>query len=477
MKSLLAFMKKEWMEQVRSGRLLILVIIFILLGIMNPAVAKLTPWLLEMMADSLEASGMTVTAVTVSAMDSWVQFFKNAPMGLIAFILLESSIFTKEYQSGTLVLALTKGLDRHKVVISKAIILTLLWTVCYWFCFTITFGYNTYFWDNSIAQNLFFSVICWWLFGSLVVALTVLFSTLSNSNTGVLAGTGCTVLVSYLIGLIPKAKEYLPTLLMDGNSLIYGTVEARSYVTAIYITVLLSLGFWKFSKFLQAVFSKSVNGFRICLTETVYGGDTMNERFYTLPPEKQQAIINAGYRVFSQNSYKNSPMSEIAAEAGISKSLLFHYFHNKKELYLFLWDKCAETTIEFLTRYGCYGQTELFESMERGMRAKMEIIRLYPDMGNFTIKAFYEKDAGISAAIQESYHRYFNLKADKTRLNLDPSQFIPGLDIPMMYREMYWASEGYLWEMVQQGNVDIEKMEKDFTKLLAFWKSIYLRKE
>ena len=204
------------------------------------------------------------------------------------------------------------------------------------------------------------------------------------------------------------------------------------------------LGFWKFSKFLQAVFSKSVNGFRICLTETVYGGDTMNERFYTLPPEKQQAIINAGYRVFSQNSYKNSPMSEIAAEAGISKSLLFHYFHNKKELYLFLWDKCAETTIEFLTRYGCYGQTELFESMERGMRAKMEIIRLYPDMGNFTIKAFYEKDAGISAAIQESYHRYFNLKADKTRLNLDPSQFIPGLDIPMMYREMYWASEGYL---------------------------------
>ena len=138
MKSLLAFMKKEWMEQVRSGRLLILVIIFILLGIMNPAVAKLTPWLIEMMADSLEASGMTVTAVTVSAMDSWVQFFKNAPMGLIAFILLESSIFTKEYQSGTLVLALTKGLDRHKVVISKAIILTLFWTVCYWFCFTIT---------------------------------------------------------------------------------------------------------------------------------------------------------------------------------------------------------------------------------------------------------------------------------------------------------------------------------------------------
>ncbi|MGN0430348.1 MAG: TetR/AcrR family transcriptional regulator [Acetatifactor sp.] len=203
----------------------------------------------------------------------------------------------------------------------------------------------------------------------------------------------------------------------------------------------------------------------------------MNERFFTLPAERQQLIINAGYRVFSQNSYKNSPMSEIADAAGISKSLLFHYFHNKKDLYLFLWDKCAKTTIEFLTKYQCYEQRGLFDSMERGMKAKMEIIRLYPDMGNFVIKAFYETDSDISAAIQESYHKYFHLKADKTRLNLDPAQFIPGLDIPMMYHDMYWASEGYLWEMVRRGNVNMDQMEADFKKLIDFWKSVYLRKE
>ncbi len=202
----------------------------------------------------------------------------------------------------------------------------------------------------------------------------------------------------------------------------------------------------------------------------------MNERFFSLPEERQQAIINAGYRVFSRNTYKNSPMSEIAQAAGISKSLLFHYFHNKKELYLFLWDKCAQITIELMTKYGCYSQSGLFESMERGMRAKMEIVRRYPDMASFTIKAFYEKDPEVNVAVQESYHRYFNLKADKARMNFDPEQFIPGLDIPMMYREMYWASEGYLWEMVQRGDVDMEQMERDFGRLIAFWKSVYLRK-
>ena len=241
MKSLLAFIKKEITEQLRSGRLMILGILFVLLGIMNPAVAKLTPWLLEVMADSLAESGMTVTNVTVSAMDSWMQFFKNMPIGMIAFVLLQSSIFTKEYSSGTLVLSLTKGLERFQVVISKMAVLTVLWTLGYWLCFGITYGYNAYFWDNSVAQNLIFSVVCWWLFGVFVISLIILLSTIENSNTGVLVGTGSIVLVSYLLGLLPKISKYLPTFLADGNSLIYGVAEEKSYVAAMVITMVASL--------------------------------------------------------------------------------------------------------------------------------------------------------------------------------------------------------------------------------------------
>jgi len=241
MRSLIAFIKKEFTEQLRSGRLMILGLLFVLFGIMNPAIAKLTPWLLETMADSLAESGMIVTDVKVGAMDSWVQFYKNIPMGLIAFVLLESSIFTKEYTSGTLILSLTKGLERYKVVISKAIVLTALWSLGYWLCFGITYGYNAYFWDNSVAHNLIFSVLCWWLFGVMVVALMVLFSTVSSSNTGVLLGTGGVVLAFYLIGLLPKCGKYLPTYLADGNSLIYGLAEATDYIPSLLIAVAASV--------------------------------------------------------------------------------------------------------------------------------------------------------------------------------------------------------------------------------------------
>lgn len=239
MKSLLAFMKKEWTEQLRSGRVTILGILFVLFGIMNPAIAKLTPWLLETMADSLEASGMIVTSVTVSAMDSWVQFFKNIPMALIVFVLMESSVFTREYQTGTLLLVLTKGLERYKIVVSKTVVLSLIWSLGYWVCFGVTYGYNAYFWDNTVAQNLLFSVTCWWLFGLWVISLMVLFSTMVSVNSGVMLGTGAVVLGSYLLSLLPKIKPYAPTMLMDGNTLIFGVCEAQSYRNALVITLVL----------------------------------------------------------------------------------------------------------------------------------------------------------------------------------------------------------------------------------------------
>ena len=203
----------------------------------------------------------------------------------------------------------------------------------------------------------------------------------------------------------------------------------------------------------------------------------MNDKFFLLPEEKQQRILNAAYRVFSQNSYKKSPMSEIAAEAGISKSLLFHYFHNKQELYLYLWEKSGEVTISCLREYGCYEQRDLFDMMYRGMQAKLQIMRQYPFMGAFAIKAFYEKDPEVSMKIQESYRKLLVFKAKAALVKLDPRQFIPGLDLEMMYREMYLASEGYLWEMVQADAVDVKKMEEDFTRMIAFWKQIYMRKE
>ena len=203
----------------------------------------------------------------------------------------------------------------------------------------------------------------------------------------------------------------------------------------------------------------------------------MNEKFFSLPLDKQEKIINAGFRVFSQNSYKKSPMSEIASEAGISKSLLFHYFRNKKELYLFLWDKMEEISLTELEKSGCYEQKDLFDTMVKGFRAKINIMRRYPDLGAFSLKGYYETDPEVSADIQKSLAKYVSYRSYGRQLNMNPEQFIPGLDLEMMYLDMYWAAEGYIWEKIQLGIIDVDEIERDFSRLLDFWKFVYMRKE
>ena len=235
MKTLGAFLKKEWTEQIRSSRLLILGLIFLTFGIMNPAIAKLTPWMMEMLAESMEEAGFAVTEVKVDAMISWTQFYKNIPMALIAFVLLQSNIFTKEYQSGTLILALTKGLERYKVVLAKTIVLISTWTFGYWLCYGVTYAYNAYFWDNSIAGYLGVAAVYWWLIGIWVLALMVLFSVMGSSNSGVLLGTGGIFLAVYLLSLIPKLKEYMPTQLMNGMNLLKKVTEPGDYMKSLIV--------------------------------------------------------------------------------------------------------------------------------------------------------------------------------------------------------------------------------------------------
>ena len=130
----------------------------------------------------------------------------------------------------------------------------------------------------------------------------------------------------------------------------------------------------------------------------------MNDKFFQLPFEKQRRIINAAYKVFSQNSYKKAPMSEIADEGGISKALLFHYFTNKCELYMFLWNNSIEQIQKASSEYHVTEATEFFEMLYRSLLAKCSVIRFYPYLYQFAVNAYYEQEPQIKRNIQENYY-------------------------------------------------------------------------
>lgn len=201
----------------------------------------------------------------------------------------------------------------------------------------------------------------------------------------------------------------------------------------------------------------------------------MNEKFYALPKEKQDRIINAGFRVFSKNSYRKSPMNEIALEAGISKSLLFFYFKNKKELYLFLWAKVEEITLETLKKHQNPKEADIFSTMYESLVLKTEILKTYPDIMKFAFRVYYEDDPEVKDDVRKRVEPYLTMHGNRTMPSLNPADFRDGIDLKKMYRHIWLTSEGYIWQIMRSGNIDAERVVRDCKEMTDFWKSVFLK--
>ena len=88
--------------------------------------------------------------------------------------------------------------------------------------------------------------------------------------------------------------------------------------------------------------------------------DDRRSKFESLPEERREAIVSAAVETFGKNDYKNASTETIARRAGISKGLLFFYFKNKKELYLYLMEHLMEKVSDLvLDNCGCLGDGSL----------------------------------------------------------------------------------------------------------------------
>lgn len=201
----------------------------------------------------------------------------------------------------------------------------------------------------------------------------------------------------------------------------------------------------------------------------------MNDRFYLLPVEKQQRIINAAYQVFAENSYKKAPMSEIASAGGISKALLFHYFENKKELYLYLWNNSIGETRKVMTEYHVTETSHFFEMIKRSLFAKCSLMKTYPYLYLFSLKAYYEQEPDIKDAIQSCFQEVSDHSEDVIWSIVDLSEFRPDIDVKLMYQEILWISDGYMRQMLSRGEWNPVQTEADFERMIEQWKKVYLK--
>ena len=230
------FCKKEITELFRTYKAFVLGIVSFIMAIMNPLIAKLTPWLMEQLSDEMKEQGFVVDKITVTANNSWEQFQKNFAMLFIVIIIMLCGSYVKEYSKGTLIPLVTKGLTRTSVVFSKLFMQVMVWSVCFGIYLGVTWGYTAYFWDGPAVSRILWMGFFYWLFGLFIIAWIAFFSSFLNSTVQVLMGVGIVYFVYMMLGMIGKIKEYLPTWLLSGGEILSVESGPGDFMIAAIIT-------------------------------------------------------------------------------------------------------------------------------------------------------------------------------------------------------------------------------------------------
>ena len=240
MKGYIAFIKKEFMEQIRTFRILILFSVFFLFGLMSPLTAKMLP---EIMS-GMKIDGMVIAIPEATVMDAYVQFFKNmTQMGVIVILLVFGGMISNELTRGTLINILAKGLGRHTVILSKYTAALAVWTVVLAFAGLVNQGYTMYLFDTSGIQNILFSLFCLWLFGAFLLALIILSSILTGGSFGGLILTATVLVALLLLNIFPGLEKFNPIYLSSHNTeFLSGSLQPSEALWPALVTIGMIVG-------------------------------------------------------------------------------------------------------------------------------------------------------------------------------------------------------------------------------------------
>ncbi len=77
----------------------------------------------------------------------------------------------------------------------------------------------------------------------------------------------------------------------------------------------------------------------------------VKQGFLNLTREEQKNVFEAALDEFSSNDYDSTSMNQIIINAGISKGSMYHYFHNKEDLFMYMIERVMEKKAAFLKSF------------------------------------------------------------------------------------------------------------------------------
>ncbi|RDY23919.1 TetR/AcrR family transcriptional regulator [Romboutsia maritimum] len=134
----------------------------------------------------------------------------------------------------------------------------------------------------------------------------------------------------------------------------------------------------------------------------------MYEKFTNLNNEKQITILNCAIKEFAQNGYHKASTDKIASSSNIAKGSLFHYFKNKKNLYLYTVKHCMNFISAKVKDKASNIESSIFyERMKFISIYKQNVFITYPLYTKICLDAFSNSDEEIKEELQVLINKYY----------------------------------------------------------------------
>lgn len=202
------------------------------------------------------------------------------------------------------------------------------------------------------------------------------------------------------------------------------------------------------------------------------------ERFESLPEDRRRAVVDAAAEVFGDEDYARASTADIARRAGVSKSQLFFYFRNKRELYLYVLTALTRRVADAVVDDRWYEIDDFFEIMRYAATRKAGLVGSSPRIMDFFVRAFYlghrdvsgVLDAFMTDSVPAMVQTYLgHVRWDRFREDVDPMRVV---------RMLVWCGDGYLHERLRGGGgLDMEAMLSEFLVWLDWLKRATYKEE
>ncbi|XKF67493.1 TetR/AcrR family transcriptional regulator [Virgibacillus necropolis] len=208
----------------------------------------------------------------------------------------------------------------------------------------------------------------------------------------------------------------------------------------------------------------------------------MNPTFHNLDDAKQKRILNAALQEFAENGYERASTNQIVKNAGIGKGMLFYYFNNKKDLYLYLIDHAINiVTTEFFSLIDMT-EPDFIERLKEIARVKLAYLHEYPNVSNFIAIVFLNDEANLPEELEKRLSDVQKVGTSMLYDNIDPKLFRDDVNVDKAFKLIRWSIEGYQNELMKQFKdqpialIDIEPYWDEFYEYLDVLKTSFYTK-